>query len=86
METSDEIDRATIAICDGKPLLGRWSYLRSYAKACLCQLAARNPSVSVDKPLAPVTLYDSGTLAQRASKRQETVHPTCHLIHPGECG
>ena len=26
METSNEIDRATIAICDGKPLLGRWSY------------------------------------------------------------
>jgi len=26
METSNEIDRATIAICDGKPLLARWSY------------------------------------------------------------
>ena len=26
METSNEIDRATIAICDGKPLLGRWIY------------------------------------------------------------
>src|ERR1700752_767526 len=26
METSNEIDRATIGICDGKPRLGRWSY------------------------------------------------------------
>src|SRR5437016_4772219 len=24
--TSNEIDRATIDICEGKPLLGRWSY------------------------------------------------------------
>jgi hypothetical protein len=59
--------------------------LRTYAKTCLRELAARNPSVRVDEPLGPVTLYDSGTLARRVtSTRHETVCPTCYLIHAGE--
>jgi hypothetical protein len=59
--------------------------LRAYADARLRALATHNPSVKIDEPLGPVTLYDSGTLARRATSKPDELCPACRLTRPCFC-
>jgi hypothetical protein len=59
--------------------------LRTYVDTRLRALATRNPSVKVDEPLGPVTLYDSSTLGRRSPSKPDDLCPTCRLARPCFC-